>query len=234
MASEFIIDNQFKQVISNFSLINQGLKFSVGNMIDTVSPTNTIYSIAKINQYIEKSFCIYDLKKFITALKLFDSSHDITLNYENDRNIIIKDNNIGDSVSYACCAEDTIKLPSDKMKTIFEREYLFSFSMKKEEFNTLLKFVSILDMSSILIEKIDSHTLMIKTVDLKNPSSNFYSKPVSLPHIDISSFNSIQIKKENLIKLIDSDIYEISICDKPFIKIKTENDVEYFIVGEIN
>ena len=51
--------------LKNFSQINQSIKISAGSTLSTISSAKTILAKATTEDVFERSFCIYELSKFL-------------------------------------------------------------------------------------------------------------------------------------------------------------------------
>ena len=62
-----------RDVLKNFSTINQNLMVKSGNTINTMSAMKNIVAKATIPDTFSNEFAIYDLNEFLSALSLFKS-----------------------------------------------------------------------------------------------------------------------------------------------------------------
>ena len=69
--SEMKLSNDTREVLKNFSTINQNLLVKNGNVINTMSAMKNIVSRATIPDTFNQEFAIYDLNEFLSALSLF-------------------------------------------------------------------------------------------------------------------------------------------------------------------
>ena len=67
------LSNDTKDVLKNFSTINQNLLVKSGNAINTMSAMKNIVARATIPDTFNNEFAIYDLNEFLSALSLFKS-----------------------------------------------------------------------------------------------------------------------------------------------------------------
>ena len=65
------LSNETKEVLKNFSTINQNLVIKQGSNISTMSAMKNIIANAKVTEEFPKEFAIYDLNEFLAALSLF-------------------------------------------------------------------------------------------------------------------------------------------------------------------
>ena len=60
-----------KEILKNFSTINQNLVIKEGSKISTMSAMKNIIANATVTENFPKEFAIYDLNEFLAALSLF-------------------------------------------------------------------------------------------------------------------------------------------------------------------
>ena len=65
------LSNETKEILKNFSTINQNLVIKIGSSISTMSAMKNIIANAKVTEKFPKEFAIYDLNEFLAALSLF-------------------------------------------------------------------------------------------------------------------------------------------------------------------
>jgi hypothetical protein len=65
------LSNDTRDVLKNFSTINQNLLVKNGNTINTMSAMKNIVAKATIPDTFNNEFAIYDLNEFLSALSLF-------------------------------------------------------------------------------------------------------------------------------------------------------------------
>jgi len=65
------LSNDTKDVLKNFSTINQNLLVKSGNVINTMSAMKNIVAKATIPDSFSNEFAIYDLNGFLSAMSLF-------------------------------------------------------------------------------------------------------------------------------------------------------------------
>ena len=62
------ISEQTKEVLKNFSNINQNLLVKSGTTLTTMSTMKNIVAKAEVKESFPKEFAIYDLNEFLSAL----------------------------------------------------------------------------------------------------------------------------------------------------------------------
>jgi hypothetical protein len=66
----FKLSNDTIQVLKNFSLINSGMLFTPGKVLQTLEPTKSILAYAQIDEEIPSEFAIADLSRFLGVLSM--------------------------------------------------------------------------------------------------------------------------------------------------------------------
>lgn len=203
-------------ILKNFSTINPSILFKPGSTISTITPTKTVMAIANVTETFEVESGIYELSKFIGVLSLFDNPE---LNFSNSKIDISKNNR---QLSYVCANPETIIYPS---KSINMPDIISEFELPIEEFSTMNKAVSVLQLPEISIETEDNKIYMSAT-NIKNPTS--YSYRVELGETD--KHIKAVIKSEYFNKMMPNT-YKISLTNKNICSFST-NDLTYFLALE--
>lgn len=102
-----ILDNKTLTILSNFNQINPSIQFKQGNLLKTVSPTKSIFAKAKVPDEFPNDFCIYDLRRFMSTLSLFEKP-EIEFG---SKQLTIKQGNT--KINYTLAALETIITPPD-------------------------------------------------------------------------------------------------------------------------
>ena len=66
------ISNTTRDVLKNFSTINQGIKVSSGNQLKTISNMKNILAVATVSEDFPQDFSIYNLPEFLGATSLLE------------------------------------------------------------------------------------------------------------------------------------------------------------------
>ena len=67
------ISNETIQILKNFAMINPSIGFSPGNTLQTVAPSKTVMAKAKIKEEFPTTGAIYDLRRFLGVVSLFEN-----------------------------------------------------------------------------------------------------------------------------------------------------------------
>ena len=90
------LSNDTREVLKNFSTINQNLLVKNGNTIGTMSAMKNIVSKATIPDTFNNEFAIYDLNEFLSALSLFK---DPTLSFD-EKSVRLNEEGGGSNLTY--------------------------------------------------------------------------------------------------------------------------------------
>ena len=184
-------------ILKNFSDINQNILVKPGNTIQTISTLKNILAQADIKEKFESEFAIYDLPEFLRAYDLFDKSE---LKFNGAQNMVIKDANGRQSIKYYFADKSVVVSPT---KTISMPDKYVTFTLKKENFNKLMRGVTTLNLPDIAV-KGDGKEISIVAIDKKTPS-NDYSIVVGESDKKFTAY----FKTENF-KMIEDD-YDVAI-----------------------
>ena len=153
-------------ILKNFSDINQNILVKPGNTIQTISTLKNILAQADIKEKFESEFAIYDLPEFLRAYDLFDKSE---LKFNGAQNMVIKDANGRQSIKYYFADKSVVVSPT---KTISMPDKYVTFTLKKENFNKLMRGVTTLNLPDIAV-KGDGKEISIVAIDKKTPSNDY-------------------------------------------------------------
>ena len=184
-------------ILKNFSDINQNILVKPGNKLQTISTLKNILAEADITEKFDQEFAIYDLPEFLRAVDLFDKSE---LKFNGGANLTIKDANGRQSIKYYFADKSVVVSPT---KTISMPDKYVTFTLKKENFNKLMRGVTTLNLPDIAV-KGDGKEISIVAIDKKTPS-NDYSIVVGESDKKFTAY----FKTENF-KMIEDD-YDVAI-----------------------
>lgn len=206
------------QILRNFATIHQAIIFKPGNQLKTISETKSVMSRATIDTEIERTFAIYDLGKFLSAVSMFDDP-DLLLG---DTSITIT--NGREKLSYTYAEISLIKAPPEKEITFPSVDV--EFDLKNDDLNRVIKALSIIGAPEIAFTG-DGTSIYMEALNTKNPAESTYRTEVGSTN---KQFRLI-FKAEN-IKLLPGD-YHVKVSGKGLSHFKAE-DVEYWIAVEAN
>ena len=206
-------------ILKNFSDINQNILVKPGNTIQTISTLKNILAQAEIKEKFDNEFAIYDLPEFLRAYDLFDKSE---LKFNGAQNMVIKDANGRQSIKYYFADKSVVVSPT---KTISMPDKYVTFTLKKENFNKLMRGVTTLNLPDIAV-KGDGKEISIVAIDKKTPS-NDYSIVVGESDKKFTAY----FKTENF-KMIQDD-YDVAISKAKISHfINKSKPIQYWIAIE--
>ena len=102
-----------RDVLKNFSTINQNLMVKSGNTINTMSAMKNIVAKATIPDTFSNEFAIYDLNEFLSALSLFKSP---SLDFA-DKSVKLNEEGGGSSLNYFFSDPSVVTTPKTEITT---------------------------------------------------------------------------------------------------------------------
>ena len=206
-------------ILKNFSDINQNILVKPGNTLQTISTLKNILASADIKEKFDSEFAIYNLPEFLRAYDLFDKSE---LKFNGAQNMVIKDANGRQSIKYYFADKSVVVSPT---KTISMPDKYVTFTLKKENFNKLMRGVTTLNLPDIAV-KGDGKEISIVAIDKKTPS-NDYSIVVGESDKKFTAY----FKTENF-KMIEDD-YDVVISKAKISHfINKSKPIQYWIAIE--
>lgn len=154
------------EVLSNFSSINPSIILRPGNVIYVGTPDLSVFAKATVQETFDRQVGIYNLKKFLGVLSLFQTEPEITLS---DTHISIS--NDRQSMDYVLGDVSLIKASPDKDPNVPECEA--SFDLSWSDLSTALKAVSVIDVPNISFVG-DGSAVYLVASDAKNSSKDKY------------------------------------------------------------
>lgn len=209
-------------ILKNFGAINQGIYFTSGNTLKTISATKTILAQANISENIPTDFGVYDLNNFLSVVSL----HKDEPSFEFDsKHVIIKGNNGRSKIKYRFCSPNMIVVPE---KDVTMPDCEITFDLSSEDFSWILKTANVLSSPQISIES-DGEKVYIMTMDVQNDSAH----TESLELIDGNGIKFRMIfKTENLVKILSGN-YLVNISSKGISHFKNKDiELQYWIAIE--
>jgi hypothetical protein len=215
------LSNETREVLKNFSTINQNLLVKNGNVINTMSAMKNIVSKATIPDTFNTEFAIYDLNEFLSALSLFK---DPTLDFT-DKEVKLKEEGGGSSLNYFFSDPSIVTAPKTEI-TMPSVDVEFTFT--QDTFNQILKASAVLGVPDVVLKGTAGGTIDLTVTDRKNDTSNDFS--ITVGENSPSDFTYF-FKVENL-KLLSGD-YKVEVSSKGISHFTNVNKpVEYFIALE--
>lgn len=215
------LSNDTKEVLKNFSTINQNLLVKNGNVIGTMSAMKNIVSKATVGDTFNNEFAIYDLNEFLSALSLFK---DPTLDF-NDKSVKIREEGGGSSVNYFFSDPSVVTAPKTEI-TMPSVDVEFTFT--QETFNAIQKASAVLGVPDVVLTGTAGGDINLTVTDRKNDTSNDFAVKVGEnAAADFTYF----FKVENL-KLLAGN-YKVEVSSKGISHfVNTNKQIEYYIALE--
>tara|TARA_A100001388_G_scaffold42331_1_gene27333 strand:- start:6049 stop:6708 length:660 start_codon:yes stop_codon:yes gene_type:complete len=215
------LSNDTKEVLKNFSSINQNLMVNSGNVIGTMSAMKNIVAKATIPDTFQNEFAIYDLNEFLSALSLFKKP---SLNFS-EKSVKLDEEGGGSSLNYFFSDPSIVTSPKTDI-TMPSVDVEFTFT--QDTFNQIMKASAVLGTPDVEVKGTVGGDINLVVTDRKNDTSNDFSMKVGE---NSSSTFSHFFKVENL-KLLNGD-YKVQVSNKGISHFKNvSKDIEYFIALE--
>ena len=215
------LSNDTKEVLKNFSSINQNLMVNSGNVIGTMSAMKNIVAKATIPDTFQNEFAIYDLNEFLSALSLFKKP---SLNFS-EKSVKLDEEGGGSSLNYFFSDPSIVTSPKTDI-TMPSVDVEFTFT--QDSFNQIMKASAVLGTPDVEVKGTVGGDINLVVTDRKNDTSNDFSMKVGE---NSSSTFSHFFKVENL-KLLNGD-YKVQVSNKGISHFKNvSKDIEYFIALE--
>ena len=215
------LSNDTREVLKNFSTINQNLLVKNGNLIGTMSAMKNIVSKATIPDTFDNEFAIYDLNEFLSALSLFK---DPTLSFD-EKSVKLSEEGGGSKLTYmfsdpsiVTVAKTDITMPSVDV----------DFTFTQDTFNQIQKASAVLGVPDVVLKGTVGGDINLTVTDRKNDTSNDFS--IVVGENSPSDF-TFYFKVENL-KLLSGD-YKVEVSSKGISHFNNvAKPIEYFIALE--
>ena len=210
------LSNETKEVLKNFSTINQNLVIKEGSKISTMSAMKNIIANATVTENFPKEFAIYDLNEFLAALSLFTKPE---LDFKDDF-VIITGEGSKDKVTYWYSDPSVVTTPQ---KDISMPSNEVSYTLSSNTLSDIQRAASVIGAPDMVLENGN-----LKVTDKKNGTANDYQTEVFDSN---GSDYKFWFKVENL-KIIPGT-YDVEMSEKKISRFKNSKlDLEYFIALE--
>ena len=210
-----------REVLKNFSTINQNLLVKSGNTINTMSAMKNIVAKATIPDTFSDEFAIYDLHEFLSALSLFKSP---SLEFT-DKSVKLNEEGGGSSLNYFFSDPSVVTTPKTEitMPTV-DVEFVFT----QDTFNQIQKASAVLGVPDVVLRGTTGGDVLLTVTDRKNETSNDFA--IKVGDNSPSDFTHY-FKVENL-KLLAGD-YKVEVSSKGISRFTNmTKPIEYFIALE--
>jgi hypothetical protein len=209
------------EVLKNFASIQKNLLIPEGDTVKTIADAKNVMAVAKLNQSFDKSFGIYDVDQFLSALGLVD---DPTLDL-GDRFVTVKDSSGRSSVKYFYSDADILTTVS---KDIPMPESEVRFKLDEATLGRVRRAAGTLGHEKMTITATEGGVLL-SVVDNTDDTSNAFS--ITVPGSYDSENFSFVMNIANLQLL--SGNYDVEVSSRLISKFTNESiDVCYYIALE--
>ena len=140
------LSNDTKEVLKNFSTINQNLLVKNGSVIGTMSAMKNIVARAEVEEEFTQEVAIYDLNEFLSCLSLFKSAN---LEFESTFVTITEENNPKTSLKYFYSDPSVVTTPS-KMITMPSNEV--TFTLESSTLSDITKAAAVISSADLVLE----------------------------------------------------------------------------------
>lgn len=210
-----------REVLKNFSTINQNLLVRSGNTINTMSAMKNIVAKATIPDTFSDEFAIYDLHEFLSALSLFKSP---SLEFT-DKSVKLNEEGGGSSLNYFFSDPSVVTTPKTEI-TMPSVDVEFVFT--QDTFNQIQKASAVLGVPDVVLRGTTGGDVLLTVTDRKNETSNDFA--IKVGENSPSDFTHY-FKVENL-KLLAGD-YKVEVSSKGISRFTNmTKPIEYFIALE--
>ena len=214
------LSNDTREVLKNFSTINQNLLVKNGNTIGTMSAMKNIVSKATIPDTFDKEFAIYDLNEFLSALSLFK---DPTLSFD-EKSVRLNEEGGGSNLTYMFSDPSIVTAPKTEI-TMPSVDVEFTFT--QSTFDKILKASAVLGVPDVVLTGKSGGNIELTVTDRKNDTSNDFSIVVG----ETDATFSLNFKVEN-IKILPGT-YDVVMSKKLLSRfVSKDYNLKYYIALE--
>ena len=214
------LSNDTREVLKNFSTINQNLLVKNGTVIGTMSAMKNIVAKATVPDTFNNEFAIYDLNEFLSAMSLFK---DPTLTFD-EKSVRFNEEGGGSKLTYMFSDPSIVTAPKTEI-TMPSVDVDFTFT--QDTFNQILKASAVLGVPDVVLKGTAGGNIELTVTDRKNDTSNDYAVVVGETDKEFT-FN---FKVEN-IKVLPGT-YEVVVSQKLLSRFTAKNhDLTYYIALE--
>lgn len=211
------------EVLKNFAHIQKNLLIPEGDTVKTIADAKNVMAVAKLNQSFDKSFGIYDVDQFLSALSLVD---DPTLDL-GDSFVTVKDSSGRSSVKYFYSEADILTTVS---KDIPMPESEVRFKLDEATLGRVRRAAGTLGHEKMTITATEGGVLL-SVVDNTDDTSNAFNITVPGSYDPEKDKFSFVMNIANL-QLLSGD-YDVEFSSRLISKFTNENiDVCYYIALE--
>ena len=217
------LSQQTREILKSFVAINPSIVIEPGNELSTLSPSKSVFAIAKTDVEFPKQAGIYDLKRFLEILSLYSEPK---LEFQ-ETQVTVTENRM--FLNYTLCdPEMIIRLPPKQAKEFVRKQNNASFSLvahvSAEQITDALKVAKFFTAKEIKISGLDGEVLL----SFNNQISQDKYEAV----LGTTSHNFEMIFDREKLPLINRD-YEVWMRTDGLARFVSD-DVTYFIAFKEN
>jgi hypothetical protein len=184
-------------ILKNFYSINPSILIKPGNILETVSTTDSIIAQAKTDNEFTKKFGVYDISRLLSSLSLFNAD-DVDLKISS-KSIIMSEGK--KTLEYACANEKD--LPDVPEFLTFSDKVAVHLTLSAEDFQNIFKAMGVLGLPEVVIQG-DGKNLSAAGMDSDGRIQDNYTLSIGTTS---KTFKAI-FKLDNINKILLTD-YDI-------------------------
>lgn len=206
-------------ILKNFSTINSGMVFRVGNTISTLAEDKSVMAKAQVIESFPIEFGIYDLNQFLGNLTTME---DPELEFQDDKIVTIKDKMF--SLDYRTCNPDfVISPPKNKELEMISPE--ISFDLSSVQRSKIMKLATMNALPNLTVVG-KNGKLCLVAHEKGNDGKNTISAELS----DWTGDDVSATFKTELLNILPKD-YLVEVKLGRFAKFTAKNDSLYYFIS---
>jgi hypothetical protein len=219
------LSDRTKDIIANFSTINNSMLFNPGSELKTVSSGKDLVGYAKIKETIPKKFGIFDLSKVLSLLSLYKEA---TLQLNEISFTIIS----GNTKTYNCTYADETTILSPPEDKLALTEDIFSFPLSAKDLKELVKVMSISKLPEVALV-VTPEEVSIQGIDHKKVNKDTYKNVLGNIPLSNTAFE-LHFSVEKFASIMPGE-YKVTVGklkNDMFVCKFVGDDIEYVIASE--
>jgi len=207
-------------ILKNFASLNSNILVKPGNVLRTITPSKNGMAQAKVSEFFDTEFGIWDLNKFLGVISLFNNP-----NFEfHDKYVIISGGG-SQKVKYYYSEPKLLTTPT---KNVNMPDSVVSATLSGSDFTQIQKASAVMQLPDLsFVNK--NGSIVAAVTDLKDPTSNNYE--VEVGDYDGNANFKFNFQIQN-IKLLAGD-YDINFAKNTVAEFSNVNtDLVYWFAME--
>jgi len=207
-------------ILKNFASLNSNILVKPGNVLRTITPSKNGMAQAKVSEFFDTEFGIWDLNKFLGVISLFNNP-----NFEfHDKYVIISGGG-SQKVKYYYSEPKLLTTPT---KNVNMPDSVVSATLSGADFTQIQKASAVMQLPDLSFVNKNGSIVAVVT-DLKDPTSNNYE--VEVGDYDGNANFKFNFQIQN-IKLLAGD-YDINFAKNTVAEFSNVNtDLVYWFAME--